>query len=85
MIQHGDTVGGIDGMVERQHSDARRKDNALGQSQGFGDEQLGHRGVFPHLSDVLTDPGLVITEPVRLDNEGNIPVVGVRKGSPGGM
>ena len=79
VIQHGDTVRGIDRMVQRQHRDARRKDDALGQGQGFGDEQFGHRSVFPHLGDVLADPGLVITEPVRLHDEINIPVVPQRR------
>jgi hypothetical protein len=67
MVQHRDAVGGIHGMVEGQHRDPGGEDEALGEREGFGDEQLRHGGIFPCLRDMLANPRLVIAQLVSLD------------------
>jgi hypothetical protein len=67
MVQHGDAMGGIHGMVEGQHRDPGGEDDALGACQGFGDEQFWHGGIFPRLRDMLADPRLVIAQLIGLD------------------
>ena len=54
-------------MVEGQHRDPSGEDDSLGERQGFGDEQLWHRGIFPRLGDMLANPSLVIAQLVSLD------------------
>jgi len=85
MVQHRDAVGSIHGMVEGQHRDPSGEYDALGERQGFGDEQLGHGGIFPRLRDMLANPRLVIAQLVGLDKQGYVAVIRIGKGPPGGM
>ena len=54
-------------LVEGQHGDPSGEDDLLGECQGFGDEQLWHRGIFPRFRDMFADPGLVIAQLIGLD------------------
>ena len=85
MIQHCDSVGSVDRMMQRQHGHTRGHDNVLRQGQCLGHEQLGHRGVLPSLGDVLTDPCLGVPKLIRLYNQLDVTVVGVCVRPPGGV
>jgi hypothetical protein len=54
-------------MVEGQHRDPGGEDDALGERQRLGDEQLGHGGIFPRLRDMLANPRFVIAQLVGQD------------------
>jgi hypothetical protein len=45
VVDHGDAVGGIHGMLQGEHGSAGVQHSLVGQSKGLGDQQLGHWGV----------------------------------------
>ena len=78
VVQHGDAVGGVHRVMQGEHGHARRQDYVLGQGQGLGDDQLGHRGVLPSFGDVLANPSLTHAEPVGLHDQLDVAVVRIR-------
>ena len=68
-------------MVNWQQGNAGCQNNVLGSDQRLRDQQLGYRSVFPHLGDVLADPGLVDANLVRQAEEFQVPIVRIGEGS----
>ena len=60
VVQHGDAVGDLGGMMHGQQGDAGGEDNLLGHGQSLGDEQFRGRCSLPTLGDVFTDPALAV-------------------------
>ena len=51
-------------MLKRELRDAGAEGDVVGHPQRLGDDELRHRDVLPGQRRVLSDPGLLVPEPV---------------------
>ncbi len=65
VIEHGEPVREVHGIVQREQRDAGAETDALRQHQRLRDEQVGRGRVLPALGQVLADPRLGEPELIR--------------------
>ena len=75
VVEHGDAVGELGGVVIRQQEAARADADALGLQQRLGDQQIGRRMRLPRRGVVLADPGLGVAQLVEPAQRLEVPVV----------
>jgi hypothetical protein len=85
VVEHGNTMRQVHGMVQGKQGNASAQEEMLGQGEGFGDEQIGRRRIFPPLGDVFANPGLAKTETIGQDELRYVAVVRIGKGAGGGV
>jgi len=83
VVEHGQPVREIDGVVERQEGHAGPELHAPGQRERLGEEQVGGRRVLPALRQVFADPGLAKPEPVGQHDLVDVPLVAIGEGAMG--
>jgi hypothetical protein len=77
VVEHGQSMRQVDGVVEGQEGDAGPEPHSLGQLQGLGDEQVGGGGILPALRQMLTDPRLAKAELIGQDDLVDVSLVGI--------
>ena len=77
VIEHGEPVREVDGIVEREQRHARPEPDLLRQRQRLGEEQIGRRRVLPALGQVLAHPDLAEAELIGQHDLGDVALVAV--------
>ena len=77
VVEHGQPVREVHGIVEREQRHARPEPHRLGQRQRLGQEQIGGRRVLPALGEMLAHPGLAVAEPIGQHDLRDVALVAV--------